>query len=516
MQLVHHHELAHVTHEPPSRKRWYGLIFICIAVFISAIDMTIINVALGAISNDMHASITQLQWVVDGFMIALGGLILVGNGLGDRFGRRLVFIIGLAGFALSSLLAALCNNPNQLIASRVLMGASAALFLPTALSLIAVTFPPEIRQKAIAAWAAIGGLGIALGPTIGGYLVQDFGWQWIFAVNIPVALIAVVGSCLTLPESRKPGEPSIDIVGAILSIIALTGIVFFVIEGSNGWTAPAVLVALAVGIVGLLAFIFVELHKRAPLFDLRVCKRPMVIAGGGAVSGIYISFMGILFLLPQLMVYVLGTSVFVSGLSILPLGIGMMVSAPLFAARWTAKVGMRWALVSGLSGMAIGALALVLACRPTASIWTALIPMFVVGFCCGLTVTPATTVIMSDVGIEKAGDGSAVNQLGRQIGGALGVAIVGSVLAAVYAAGVTPAIDVLPPGERAAASKSIEAALDAAAQLPPAQGVVLDSAARASFESGARIGFILCGLVLVAFALLALMMVKPQRSASTS
>lgn len=515
MLLVSHQQIEHLPHRPDAAKqRWWGLAFICLAILVSCIDMTIINVALGSISRELDASINQLQWIVDGFLIALAGLILVGNGLGDRFGRRLVFALGLVGFAVSSLLAALSTTSTELIGARVLMGASAALFLPTALSLIAVTFPQELRAKAIATWAAVGGIGIALGPTIGGYLVQNFGWSWIFLVNIPPVIVAIVGVMVTVPESKRPGEAPIDLFGALLSIVALCGIIYFLIEGSRDWTAPDVLVALSLGVLALISFITLELRKKAPLFDLRVCKRPMVIGGAGAVTAIYFSFIAILFLLPQVLVYVLDTSIFVSGLAILPLGIGMSISAPLFAGKWTAALGARWALVLGLIGLAVSTFALVFACRPEASIWAVFIPTFSYGVFCGLTVTPATAVIMSDVGVDKAGDGSAVNQLTRQIGGALGIAVVGSLLAVSYADRISPSLTALTAPDAAQASQSIEAAVALARTLPAPLGSDLVAAAQSSFEVGARLGFAVSAGAIALFALVALVVVKePAREA---
>src|SRR3954447_13635100 len=213
-------------------------------VFISAMDMTIVNVALPDMSNDLGAGIGELQWVVDAFLVTLGGLLLAGNGLADRFGRRRVFLLGLIAFAFASVLSAAAQTVGELIAARALMGAAAACVMPPALSLLVVLFPPELRPKAVGVWAAVGGVGLAFGPIVGGVLVDVADWRWIFLVSVPFVLLAVPFGLLWLPESRRPDVPPLDIPGVALSTLALTGIVFALIEGVDaGWTSPPAPVA---------------------------------------------------------------------------------------------------------------------------------------------------------------------------------------------------------------------------------------------------------------------------------
>jgi MFS family permease len=217
-------------------------------MFISAMDMTIVNVALPDMSNDLDAGIGELQWVLDAFLVSLAGLLLVGNGLADRFGRRRVFLWGLVGFAVTSALAAASQTVGEAIVARALMGVAASCVLPPALSLLAVLFPVELRHKATGIWSAVGGLGLALGPVVGGVLVDVAGWRWVFLVNIPFVLLAVPLGRRLLPESRRPGVPPLDIRGVVLSTLGLTGIVFALIEGVDaGWTNPAVLAAIGMG-----------------------------------------------------------------------------------------------------------------------------------------------------------------------------------------------------------------------------------------------------------------------------
>ena len=268
-------------------------------MFISAMDMTIVNVALPDISNDLDAGIGELQWVLDAFLVSLAGLLLVGNGLADRFGRRRVFLLGLIGFAVTSVLAAVAGTVGELIAARVLMGVAAACVMPPALSLLAVLFPPELRSKAAGVWAAVAGLGLALGPVLGGLLVDVAGWRWVFLVNVPFVLLAVPFGLRWLPESRRPGAPPLDIPGAALSTLALGGVVFTLIEGVDaGWTSPAVLIAAITGVAAGVAFLATELRRRHPLFDVRVLARRRVAAGALVILAAYIATLGMLFVHP--------------------------------------------------------------------------------------------------------------------------------------------------------------------------------------------------------------------------
>ena len=325
---------AHVLRLPavPHERRWQGLLVICVAMFISAVDMTAVNIALPAISDDLGAGVGELQWVVDGFLVALAGLLLVGSGLADRFGRRLVFLGGFAAFAAASVLAALSRTTGELIGARALMGAGAACVLPPALALLAVMFPPEERPRALAIWATFAGVGMSLGPVVGGILVPTLGWQSVFLINVPFALVAVPAGHALLPESTREGTPPLDLLGAALSILGLTGIVFAVIEGADvGWTSGPVLVAGAVGLAATACFVRLELARRAPLFDVRVLARPVVMAGAAAILATYIAFLGILFLLPQYLQYVQDESVLASAAVLSPIGIATVIAAPFTA-----------------------------------------------------------------------------------------------------------------------------------------------------------------------------------------
>ena len=478
-------------------------------MFISAVDSTIVNVALPDISRHLEAGVAQLQWVIDGFLVSLAGMLLVGSGLADHFGRRLVFLWGFAGFAAASILAALSQNTTELIAARVLTGAAAACVLPPALSLVAVMFPPEERPRALGVWVTVAGLGVAVGPVLGGVLVSSLGWRAVFLVNVPVAVAAVAVGAGALPESRRPGAPPLDLLGVGLSIIALASVVFALIEGGDvGWTSPAVLTTAVVGVLAGVAFVLVELRRREPLFDVAALARPDVAAGAAAILAIYISFLGILFLLPQYLHYVRGDSTLVSGLILAPIGLGSLVfTRP--SARVLAKLGARLTITGGLVGLA-GCIALLLVLRRNTSVVVVLVSMALFGALTPLTIAPATAVIMDDLGEEKAGDGGAINQLARQVGGALGVAIMGSVFAGVYAHRVVNRLVGFSHVARKRAAESIEQAQKVIAGATPADHAHLLGQIRHSFDVAARVSFaVAVALLLVAAVVAASLLADP-------
>jgi DHA2 family multidrug resistance protein-like MFS transporter len=460
-------------------------------MFISAMDMTIVNVALPDMASDLDAGIGELQWVLDAFLVSLAGLLLVGNGLADRFGRRRVFLLGLIGFAATSVLAAVVATVGELIAARVLMGAAAACVMPPALSLLAVLFPPELRSKATGVWSAVAGIGLALGPVVGGVLVDVAGWRWVFLVNVPFVLLAALFGLRWLPESRRPGVPPLDLPGAALSTLALGGIVFMLIEGVDaGWTSPAVIVAAITGAAAGVVFVVTELRRRNPLFDVRVLARRRVAAAAFAILAAYIATLGMLFVVPQYVQYVQDGSAFASGLEVAPYGLGLGLLASV-SARLVAKFGPTGVLLAGLLTAAAGFVPLLFLSADSSA---ALVLLGTALFGCGVgaMAPPVTTLIMNDVGTEKAGDGAAVNQVARQVGGALGVAIVGSVFAAVYAAEISE-----DSGVPAGAKESIEGATEAADRLQGAARADLLNDAVASFDVAARWGLAVCMAVLL-------------------
>ena len=478
------------------KRRQQGLVVVCAAMFISAVDMTIVNVALPAISEDLNAGVGELQWVLDGFLVALAGLLLLGSGLADRFGRRRVFLAGMAGFGVASVLCALAPSPIALIAARVVMGMAAACVLPPALSLIAVMFPPEERAQALGVWAAVAGAGLVIGPLLGGVLVEAIGWETVFLVNVPVAVLVVPAGLKLLPESTRPGTPPLDLVGVGLSIVALAGVVFALIEGADvGWTNPGILASGAIGVAAAVTFVRVELRRRQPLFDVRVLVRPAVAAGAVAILGVYIAFMGTMFLLPQYLQYVQDESVVIAGLVLAPLGVGTAVGAR-YNARLLAALGARVVVAGGLVALAAVTALFLLLGRDT-TIALPLAGSALIGLLIAIVVPPATAVIMNDLGEEKAGDGGAVNQLARQVGGALGVAIIGTVFAGIYTNEVDERLARLPAAERERAGESIEEARDVLSEVSGEASATLVARVDEAFDIAARAGFGICVVILL-------------------
>jgi DHA2 family multidrug resistance protein-like MFS transporter len=467
-------------------------------MFISAVDMTVVNVALPDISEDLNAGVGELQWVLDGFLVALAGLLLVGSGLADRFGRKRVFLAAMAAFGVASVLCALAPSPAALIGARVLMGAAAAGVLPPALSLIAVMFPPEERAQALGVWAAVAGAGLVLGPLLGGVLVNEVGWEAVFLINVPVAAVVVPAGLRVLPESTRPGAPPLDLLGAVLSIVALGGIVFALIEGPDaGWTSPEVLASGAIGLLTGAVFVQGELRRRHPLFDVRVLARPAVAAGAVTILSVYIAFLGTMFLLPQYLQYVHDRSVVAAGLLLTPLGVGAAVGAR-YNARLFAALGARVTITAGLLALAAST-ALFLLLTRTTSIALVLVGTGLIGLLIALVVPPATAVIMNDLGEEQAGDGGAVNQLARQVGGALGVAIVGTVFAGVYTNQIDQKLARLAGPRRERATESIEEARDVVDSVRQPLRDQLIARVDDAFDVAARVGFgVAVGVLLLA------------------
>ena len=493
--------------------RWRGLAVVSAAMVISAIDMTIVNVALPDISRELDATLGELQWVLDGFLVALAGMLAVASGVADRFGRRRVFLAGMAAFGATSVLCALAPTPLALIGARVLMGASIAFVLPPALSLLTVMFEPAERPRALGIWTMAAGIAMALGPVLGGALIAAVGWPGVFLVNVPVAVVAIPLGLRWLPESRKPDTPPLDLPGAALSIVALTGLVFFLVEGDRaGWTTPPILAAFAIGLAGGACFVARELRARHPLLDVRILVRPHVASGVVALLALYASFLGVMFLVPQYLQYVQEHSALVAGAAMFPVGLGVALSQAAHRVSALDRLSPRAAIAGGLAVAAIGCLALMPFAddTPLALICAG---MLLYGAAFGFAIVPATATIMNNLTAAQAGHGSSANQLARQVGGALGVAAIGTISALLYANGIDDRLADFGASVREAARSSIGHAEDAAATLGPDASARLLAAGDAAFDSGARAGLLVAaGALLLASLFVAVAMRRRGQS----
>ena len=481
-------------------SRWRGLAVVSAAMVISAVDMTIVNVALPDISRDLNASLGELQWVLDGFLVALAGMLAVASGVADRFGRRRVFLAGMAGFGAASVLCALAPSPEALIAGRVLMGVTMAFVLPPALSLLTVMFEPAERTRALAIWTMAAGTALALGPVLGGALVAVVGWPGVFLVNLPVVALAVPAGRRLLPESRQPDTPPLDLPGAVLSVLALSGLVFVLVEGEHeGWTATPILVAGGLAVVAGATFVAYELRTRHPLLDVRILVRPRVAAGVVALLALYLSFLGVMFVMPQYLQYVQERSALIAGIAMFPVGLGVGLGQAIRRVPAIGRLEPRSAITGGLVVAALACLVLMPFAADTPLALVGL-GMLVYGLAFGFAIVPATATVMNDLSAEQAGHGSTANQLARQVGGALGVAAVGTVSVAIYAGEIRDRLTGFDTGVREAARNSIGHLEEAAAGLSPDAATRLLAAGDASFDSGARAGLLVAavGLALAA------------------
>jgi EmrB/QacA subfamily drug resistance transporter len=415
------------------RLRWWVLGVLCLSLLVIIVDNSILNVALPHLQTDLDATFSQLQWMVDSYTLVFACLLLTAGSLGDRFGRKGALQIGMAVFGLGSLLSAFATSPTQLIATRALMGVGGAFIMPSTLSLITNVFPPEERGRAISYWAAVAGVGVAVGPVSGGLLLEHYYWGSIFLVNIPIVVVALAAGAYLLPKSKDPSHPRLDFVGAGLSIVGLMSLVYGIIEGpTKGWSSTTILTAFAIAIVVLGLFAWWELKSSHPMLNLSVFENPRFSAASLGLMLIFFAMFGATFLLTQYLQSIMGFSALKAGAALLPWAGLMLVLAPL-SARLAERFGSKLVIGTGLS-FATLSLALMSTLPATnISYVTDVLPRLVLlAIGMGLTMAPATESIMGSLPRAKAGVGSAMNDTTRQVGGALGVAVVGSVMLSTY------------------------------------------------------------------------------------
>jgi EmrB/QacA subfamily drug resistance transporter len=473
-------------------RRWLVLGVMCLSLLLIVMDNTIVNVALPTLQSDLDASTTQLQWVVDAYILVFAGLLLTMGSLGDRFGRRGALAIGLSVMGTASILSSFANSADQLIATRALMGVGGALIMPATLSIITNVFTDRReRAQAIAIWSATAGAAVAIGPVTGGWLLEHFWWGSVFLVNVPVVVVALVLGQLFVPTSRDPAARPIDVVGALLSIAGLVVLVWAIIEGPGGWTDPEILGAFALAAVLLGVFVLWERRVRFPMLDISFFRNPRFSAASGAIMLTFFAMFGSLFLLTQFLQSILGYTPLEAGIRLLPMAGVMLVISPL-SAKLVERIGSKVVVATGLS---VGAVGLILASRLTAgaSYPEVLVSLVVLAAGLALVMPPATESIMGSLPLAKAGVGSAVNDTTRQVGGALGVAVLGSVMSSTYGPRVTEAISGLPVSSEQATAihDQIGAALRAASEIGGEPGRMLADAASSGFADGMSTAFII-------------------------
>ena len=480
-------------------RRWWTLGVLALSLVIIGLDNTILNVALPTIQRTFSASAAELQWMVDAYVLVFAGLLLTMGALGDRFGRARMLQLGLAVFGLASLTAPLATSALQLIAVRVAMGAGGALIMPSTLSIIANVFPREERGRAIAIWAGVSGLGVGLGPLVGGLLIESFAWSSVFLVNVPIAALALVLGILLVPESRDPSASALDLPGAALSIGAVTTFVYGVIQApSDGWTDQTVLAAFAVAVILATAFAWRETHTDRPMLDLALFRNPRFSAGAGAIALTFFAMFAMIFGLTQYLQFVLGKTALEAGALMVTLALGMPAGANI-SIHAVAKLGTKVVVSAALVAVAI-ILVTISQWQPTTDALVVAGTLFCLALAMANVMAPSTDAVMGAVPEAKAGVGSAMNDLLRQLGGAMGVAIIGSVMNTVYRDRMAPLVGGLPAQAAQAAADSVGAALASATQLGGAAGTVLAAAARQSFVDALAIAAVVAAAVAAATA----------------
>ncbi|MGC4791580.1 MFS transporter [Micromonospora sp. DT178] len=451
-------------------RRWAILGVLVISLLVVVLDNTILNVALRTLADPVHglgASQGELEWSINSYTLVFAGLLFTFGVLGDRAGRRRFLLIGLVLFGLASLLSAYAQSPAQLVAARALMGVGGAAIMPVTLSIISNVFDPRERGRAIGVWASAVGLAVAIGPILGGALLEHYWWGSVFLINVPVVALGVVLVALLVPESRDPDPGRVDVGGVLLSVVGLVALTYGIIDGGeHGFGRPLVWAAILGGLAVLAWFVAYERRSDHPSLDVRLFRVPRFAAPVAIVGLIFFAAMGVMFFSSFYLQLVRGFSPLETGLLYLPFAVAQLIFAPSSAAMVRRYGGRAVATVGlALTVVALGAFAFVDAATP---IWVVLVVFFLQGTGMANIMPPATESIMSALPREKAGVGSAVSNTVRQVAGALGVAVLGSVLSAVYRADVDPALRDLPAGAREAAGESISGAYAAAGQLGPA------------------------------------------------
>ncbi len=408
------------------------LVVICLALATVVSAVASLNVAIPSIARDTHASLTELSWMVDAYALVFAALLLPGGAIGDRFGRRKTLLAGLVIFGAGSAAAMLRADASWLIGMRAVLGVGAALVMPATLSTITSTFPSAERAKAVGTWAGVAGASAILGLLTSGVVLEFWSWRAVFAVNVVLAVAAIAGTLRVVPESADPDAPRLDRTGALISLVSLGVLVYSVIEApTRGWTDVWTLGGLAVGLVGLAGFVAFELRRAEPLLDPRLFTYRGFAAGTVTITVQFFAFFGFIFLLLQYLQLVLGDSPLKAALSMIPLAFGLMPTARVLAPKLTERIGTARTSTLGLV-IAAASFGWLSTLDGDSSYWPLLVGLVPLGVGMALAMTPATAAITDALPREKQGVGSAMNDLARELGGALGIAVLGSVLQSVY------------------------------------------------------------------------------------
>ena len=490
-------------------RSWWMLAVTCLSVVVVSLDLTILNIALPAISAALHAGTGDLQWLVDAYSLVFAGVMLPAGVIGDRLGRKRLLLAGLAVFLAASVWCALSVSAGELIAARAVMGLGAGIMFPLSLAVVSAAFGDDDRPKAIGILTAAVALGLPLGPVLGGVLLQHFSWHSVFWINVPAACVTLAAGVVVMPESRNPAAPPLDALGALLSAGAVTGLVWGVINGpEHGWTALST-VALLAGSAVLLAAFLTRQHRSAnPVIDPDLFRDKRFSWGTAATVAVSVALFGILFVLPQYLQSVLGDDPISAGLRLLPLMGGLLVAGGV-AGQVVRAAGTRLTVAAGLA-LLTGGLVLLSQIHPATGYSFVAAGLALSGLGTGAAIAAAMDAVMAAAGGDEAGIGASVNSALRQVGGAIAVAVLGSVLSAGYARALGPALAALPARDAVIARASVTEATQLAGHLP--SGGALRAAAGSAFLHGMSTVMLSCAAI-TALAALTSLRYLPGRAA---
>ncbi len=487
-------------------RRGLILATMCLSLVLIVATVSSVNVAIPSLGKSaLRPSDTQILWIVDAYALVFAAFLLPAGSIGDRFGRKGALLVGLTIFAVFSALCAVMHDTNLLIACRAAMGVGAALIMPSTLSLLQSSFPPKERPKAIATWAGFAGAGGAIGPLVGGLLLAHFWYGSVFLVAAPLAIVAFVASWLLAPKSREATAPALDLGGAALSILGFGALLASIIEGpEEGWGNPLVIAGFLVAAASLAGFVVYERHAEHPMLDMQFFRKRRFSGGALGVTFTFLSMFSLFFVLTQYLQYVLGYSALGAGVRGLPFAVMMVAVSPRSVAL-VHRYGIRPVVGVGIAFVAIGLLVLS-AAQTDSSYLLVAVALVIAGAGVALATPSLTTGILQSVPMNKAGVGSAVNDTTREVGGAVGIAVIGSIVTSIYRSHVGSALGSLPPELAALARRNPGAAIEVASRIADqAVSDALQSAVRQSFVDGMHLGLrvsaatvVIAGVVVVA------------------